>query len=153
MIYLIRLVYLGVYMSESQALQSMGLKATYPRLKILEIFQRPDAGHLSAEDLYRILIKEKIALGLVTLYRVLTQFEVAGILNKHQFDNGKAVYEIDDGNHHDHLVCSVCGIVVEFVDETIEERQHAIAKKYDFALESHALVLYGICNNCTKKIR
>ena len=144
---------LGVYMSESQALQSMGLKATYPRLKILEIFQRPEAGHLSAEDVYRILINEKTEIGLATVYRVLTQFEEAGILTKHQFDNGRAVYEIDDGTHHDHLVCSACGTVVEFVDETIEERQHAIAKKYEFGLESHALVLYGICKDCSKKIR
>ena len=140
-------------MSESQALQNMGLKATYPRLKILEIFHRPEAGHLSEEDVYSILINEKTEIGPATVYRVLTQFEEAGILTKHQFDNGRAVYEIDDGNHHDHLVCSVCSAVVEIVDETIEERQHAIAQRYDFALESHALVLYGICNSCSKKIR
>ncbi|WP_028358288.1 ferric iron uptake transcriptional regulator [Brackiella oedipodis] len=138
-------------MADQGDLKSMGLKATYPRLKILDIFRRPKIGHLSAEDVYRLLIKENVEIGLATVYRVLTQFEEAGILTKHQFDNGKAVYEIDDGVHHDHLVCSVCGDVVEFVDSAIEQRQHEIAKNHNFSLESHALVLYGICGKCAEK--
>lgn len=137
-------------MSDHSDLKSMGLKATYPRLKILDIFRRPDTGHLSAEDVYRILLNENVEIGLATVYRVLTQFEDAGILTKHQFDYGKARYELDDGEPHDHLVCSSCGKVIEFSAPEMESIQQDIAKSLNFSLESHSLVLYGVCNdtNC-----
>ncbi|HLU03487.1 MAG TPA: ferric iron uptake transcriptional regulator [Advenella sp.] len=134
-------------------LKSMGLKATFPRLKILDIFRKAEIRHLSAEDVYRLLISENVDIGLATVYRVLTQFEQAGILSRSQFDNGKAVYELDDGDHHDHLVCSVCGKVVEFSDPEIEKRQFKVAKDNNFVLESHAMVLYGICGDCESKHR
>ncbi len=132
-------------MSDQSELQSMGLKATYPRLKILDIFRNAETRHLSAEDVYRLLLNENIEIGLATVYRVLTQFEQAGILSRSQFDNGKAIFELDEGDHHDHLVCNACGKVEEFIDETIESRQHEIAEAKGFTLASHAMVLYGIC--------
>ncbi|MCQ9329069.1 ferric iron uptake transcriptional regulator [Pelistega suis] len=138
-------------MSDQSELQSMGLKATYPRLKILDIFRNAETRHLSAEDVYRLLLNENIEIGLATVYRVLTQFEQAGILSRSQFDNGKAIFELDEGDHHDHLVCNACGKVEEFIDETIESRQHEIAEEKGFTLASHAMVLYGICGDCAKK--
>src|SRR3546814_11628456 len=106
----------------------MGLKATFPRLKIIDIFLRSDIRHQSAKDVYRALIAEDVDIGLATVYRVLTQFEQAGILVRSQFDGGKAVFELNDGDHHDHLICTNCGKVVEFTDHEIEKRQHKIAK-------------------------
>lgn len=140
-------------MSDQNELQSMGLKATYPRLKILDIFRNTKERHLSAEDVYRLLLSENIEIGLATVYRVLTQFEQAGILTRSQFDNGKAIFELDDGDHHDHLVCNACGKVEEFTDTVIEERQHEIAEARGFTLATHALVLYGICADCASKAR
>ncbi|NLY65109.1 MAG: ferric iron uptake transcriptional regulator [Alcaligenaceae bacterium] len=138
-------------MNDQTELKNMGLKATFPRLKILDIFRKSELRHLSAEDVYRLLINENVDIGLATVYRVLTQFEQAGILMRSQFDNGKAVFELDDGEHHDHLVCSVCTKVIEFSDPEIEKRQYKVAKDNDFLLESHSMVLYGICSECNSK--
>jgi Fur family ferric uptake transcriptional regulator len=129
-------------------LKSMGLKATLPRLKILEIFQdRRLNRHMSAEDVYRELLAEHQDIGLATVYRVLTQFEQAGILKRSNFESGKAVYELDEGQHHDHLVCLQCARVEEFFDPEIERRQQLIAEQRGFVLQDHALALYA---NCTK---
>lgn len=140
-------------MNDQNELKSMGLKATFPRLKILDIFRRNDdtqeLRHLSAEDVYRLLIADDVDIGLATVYRVLTQFEQAGILARSQFDGGKAVFELNDGDHHDHFICTNCAKVVEFSDPEIEKRQHKIADKLGFELESHTMVLYGLCNDCT----
>ncbi|HEY9573607.1 MAG TPA: ferric iron uptake transcriptional regulator [Pusillimonas sp.] len=138
-------------MNDQNELKSMGLKATFPRLKILDIFRRSDIRHQSAEDVYRALIAEDVDIGLATVYRVLTQFEQAGILVRSQFDGGKAVFELNDGDHHDHLICTNCGKVVEFTDHEIEKRQHKIAKDEGFVLESHTMLLYGICSDCSPK--
>ncbi|NYT38194.1 ferric iron uptake transcriptional regulator [Allopusillimonas soli] len=135
-------------MNDQSELKNMGLKATFPRLKILDIFRRADQRHQSAEDVYRTLIAEDVDIGLATVYRVLTQFEQAGILVRSQFDGGKAVFELNDGDHHDHLICTNCGKVVEFTDPEIEKRQHKVAKEKDFILESHTMLLYGICPDC-----
>lgn len=138
-------------MSNPSELKSIGLKATGPRLKILEIFQNSNLRHMSAEDVYRQLLTEHIDIGLATVYRVLTQFEQAGLLARNHFDNGKAVFELNEGSHHDHLVCVVCGKVEEFYDPEIERRQQAIAKERGFTLQEHALSLYGTCTkaNCS----
>ncbi len=131
-------------------LKSSGLKATLPRLKILEIFQGSSVRHLSAEDVYKLLLAENLDVGLATVYRVLTQFEQAGLLSRNHFESGKAVFELDQGNHHDHLVCLDCGRVEEFFDDEIERRQHKIAEERGFKLSEHALSLYGNCvkQNC-----
>jgi len=129
-------------------LKSSGLKATLPRLKILEIFQCSVVRHLSAEDVYKQLLAENLDVGLATAYRVLTQFEQAGLLSRNHFESGKAVFELNLGAHHDHLVCLDCGLVEEFFDEEIEKRQHNIAAERGFKLAEHALSLYG---NCTKE--
>ncbi|RZT41132.1 ferric iron uptake transcriptional regulator [Cupriavidus agavae] len=128
-------------------LKNIGLKATVPRLKILEIFQTSEQRHLSAEDVYRILLNEHMDIGLATVYRVLTQFEQAGLLSRNNFESGKAIFELNEGKHHDHLVCLDCGRVEEFFDADIEHRQQSIARERGFALQEHALSLYG---NCTK---
>lgn len=136
-------------------LKSVGLKATAPRMRILELFQRAhDVGterHLSAEDIYKQLLAENIEVGLATVYRVLTQFEVAGLIVRHYFGNDRATYEMDDGAHHDHIVCTRCGRVEEFVDKDIEKRQKQIASRMGFELEGHSLSLYGVCEDCRKK--
>jgi Fur family ferric uptake transcriptional regulator len=131
-------------------LKSTGLKATLPRLKILEIFQKADQRHMTAEDVYRLLLADHSDIGLATVYRVLTQFEQAGLLKRSNFESGKAVFEMDEGSHHDHLVCLQCGRVEEFFDPEIEKRQQRIAKDRGFALQEHALSLYGNCSkpNC-----
>ena len=134
-------------MSVTSELKNMGLKATLPRLKILEIFQNGKQRHMSAEDVYRELIAENQEIGLATVYRVLTQFEQAGLLKRSNFESGKAVFELEQGQHHDHLVCLQCGRVEEFYDTEIEKRQQKIAKDRGFSLQEHALALYG---NCTK---
>lgn len=130
-------------------LKGSGLKATAPRLKILEIFQRhaqqPGGRHLSAEDVYRLLSAERLEVGLATVYRVLTQFEQAGLLSRRNFEAGRAVFELNEGTHHDHLVCLTCGKVEEFVDPEIEERQRRVAAERGFELQEHALALYGTC--------
>ncbi|MEN7528486.1 MULTISPECIES: ferric iron uptake transcriptional regulator [unclassified Cupriavidus] len=134
-------------------LKNIGLKATVPRLKILEIFQTSEQRHLSAEDVYRILLNEHMDIGLATVYRVLTQFEQAGLLSRNNFESGKAIFELNEGKHHDHLVCLDCGRVEEFFDPDIEHRQQSIARERGFALQEHALSLYGNCtkDNCTHR--
>ncbi|MBI3231271.1 MAG: ferric iron uptake transcriptional regulator [Burkholderiales bacterium] len=127
-------------------LKSSGLKATLPRLKILEIFQNSDVRHLSAEDVYKVLLAENMDVGLATVYRVLTQFEQAGLLHRNHFETGKAVFELNQGSHHDHLVCLDCGRVEEFFDEEIERRQHKIALERGFVIADHSLALYGSCS-------
>lgn len=126
-------------------IKSSGLKATGPRLKILEIFRASAVRHLTAEDIYRTLMLEGTDIGLATVYRVLTQFEQAGLLSKQHFESGKAIYELNDGEHHDHLVCLDCGHVEEFIDADIEKRQKNIAKGLGFELTDHAMALYGHC--------
>jgi Fur family ferric uptake transcriptional regulator len=126
-------------------LKSMGLKATAPRMKILEIFQNGKHRHMSAEDVYRELLSEHQEIGLATVYRVLTQFEQAGLLKRSNFEAGKAVFELEEGSHHDHLVCVDCGRVEEFYDAEIERRQQIVAAEHGFKLQDHALSLYGTC--------
>ena len=127
-------------------LKASGLKATLPRLKILEIFQNSPVRHLSAEDVYKILLNENMDVGLATVYRVLTQFEQAGLLHRNHFETGKAVFELNAGSHHDHLVCLDCGRVEEFFDNEIEQRQQKIAMERGFTIAEHALALYAHCN-------
>jgi len=140
-------------MPGAQDLKTTGLKVTAPRLKVLDIFHRATSRHLTAEDVYRALLSDSVDIGLATVYRVLTQFEQAGILLRSHFESGKAVFELNEGNHHDHLVCLDCGQVEEFFDTKIEDRQRAIAQEKGFALAEHALSLYGHCvrNNCPHK--
>jgi Fur family transcriptional regulator, ferric uptake regulator len=132
-------------MSNIDELKSTGLKATAPRLKILEIFQNSRQRHMSAEDVFRVLLEERSDIGLATVYRVLMQFEQAGLLTRSTFESGKAVYELDQGSHHDHLVCLDCGRVEEFFDPEIEARQQQIAVTRGFRLQEHALSLYASC--------
>jgi Fur family transcriptional regulator, ferric uptake regulator len=132
-------------MPGSTDLKTIGLKATLPRIKILEIFNARRERHMSAEDVYKELLAEDQDIGLATVYRVLTQFEQAGLLKRSTFESGKAVFELDEGSHHDHLVCLQCGHVEEFFDAEIEKRQHRIAKDLGFTLQDHALALYATC--------
>jgi Fur family transcriptional regulator, ferric uptake regulator len=132
-------------MSNSQNLKSIGLKATFPRLRILDLFQKAETRHMTAEDVYRALLTEGMDIGLATVYRVLTQFEQAGLLARHYFESGKAVFELNEGSHHDHLVCMQCGKVEEFFDAEIEKRQQKVAKDRGFAVHEHALYLYCDC--------
>jgi Fur family ferric uptake transcriptional regulator len=132
-------------MTNIDELKSTGLKATLPRLKILEIFQKGKQRHMTAEDVFRVLLEERSDVGLATVYRVLAQFEQADILTRSHFESGKAVYELNEGQHHDHLVCLDCGKVEEFYDAEIEKRQHAVAKAKGFAIADHALSLYAQC--------
>jgi Fur family transcriptional regulator, ferric uptake regulator len=133
--------------STTNELKNLGLKATVPRMKILEVFQHRRQRHMSAEDVYRELLADNHDIGLATVYRVLTQFEQAGLLKRSNFESGKAVYELEEGSHHDHLVCLQCGRVEEFFDAEIERRQHRVAEERGFQLQEHALALYA---NCTK---
>ena len=132
-------------MTNVRDLKTSGLKATGPRLRILKLFETSKVRHLSAEDVYRILIAEGLDIGLATVYRVLTQFEQAGILKRHHFESGKAVFELNRGGHHDHLVCLQCGRVEEFFDPEIEKRQARIAQDRGFQISEHALYLYAEC--------
>jgi Fur family ferric uptake transcriptional regulator len=132
-------------MTNIEELKSTGLKATIPRLKILEVFQRSSLRHMSAEDVFRVLLLENSDVGLATVYRVLTQFEQASILSRSQFEGGKSVYELNEGQHHDHLVCLDCGKVEEFYDPEIENRQQAVAQAKGFTITDHALSLYARC--------
>jgi Fur family ferric uptake transcriptional regulator len=132
-------------MNKPTNLKTMGLKATLPRLRILSLFENTLTQHLSAEDVYRSLINEGEDIGLATVYRVLTQFEQAGVLKRHHFESGKAVFELNRGDHHDHLVCIQCGHVGEFYDEEIENRQIQIAKDRGFVIREHSLSLYVEC--------
>lgn len=132
-------------MTTGDQLKKLGLKATAPRKRILELFESSEQHHLSAEDIYRILIAEDYDIGLATVYRVLVQFEHADLLLRHRFDNDKAVFELNPGEHHDHLICLQCGRVEEFVDAEIEARQHAIATENGFKIREHHLTLYVDC--------
>jgi Fur family ferric uptake transcriptional regulator len=132
---------------ESQDLKRAGLKVTLPRMKILEILEGSDVQHLTAEDIYRRLLALGEQIGLATVYRVLTQFEGAGLVTRHHFEGGQAVFELERGEHHDHIVCTECGHVEEFFDEVIEQRQHAVAEARGFTLKDHSLILYGECND------
>ena len=137
-------------MSHVDDRKNSGLKATLPRIKVLEIFQNSSQRHMSAEDVYKALLAEGSDVGLATVYRVLMQFEQAGILSRNHFESGKAVFELNEGKHHDHLVCVDCGRVEEFFDAEIEKRQKAIAHQRGFELQDHALALYAVCTkkNC-----
>lgn len=131
----------------NQALKRAGLKVTLPRVKILELLQHPDTEHVSAEDLYKMLLDQGEEIGLATVYRVLNQFDDAGMVARHHFEGGKSVFELATLEHHDHLVCLDCGKVFEFHDEVIEERQHVIASQYNIKLTNHSLYLYGHCHD------
>lgn len=132
-------------MTRADNLKSSGLKATLPRLKILEVFERAAQRHMTAEDVYKALLAEDADVGLATVYRVLMQFEQAGLLTRSHFEGGKSVFELNEGQHHDHLVCLTCGRVEEFYDAEIETRQKAIAEQRGFSLQDHALALYAAC--------
>ena len=130
---------------EGKDLRKAGLKVTLPRLKILEILENSATRHLSAEDIYRSLLDSNEDIGLATVYRVLTQFEAAGLVSRHHFEDGMAVFELNHGVHHDHIVCLECGRVEEFMDAGIEERQTAVAQRLGFEIRDHSLILYGRC--------
>jgi len=132
-------------MTHSHDLKSAGLKATVPRLRIINLFETSKVRHLTAEDVYRLLLAEGLDIGLATVYRVLTQFEQAGLLIRHHFESGKSVFELNQGGHHDHLVCLECGRVEEFFDPEIEKRQTKIARERGFEISEHALYLYAEC--------
>ena len=142
-------------MANIDELKSTGLKATLPRLKILEIFQQGGQRHMTAENVFRVLLEERSDIGLATVYRVLTQFEQAGLLQRHHFESGKAVFEMNEGTHHDHLVCLDCGRVEEFYDAEIEKRQNDVATTKGFVIADHALSLYAHCTraNCTHRTK
>jgi Fur family transcriptional regulator, ferric uptake regulator len=136
----------AAHSSEPQELRAVGLKVTLPRLKVLEVFQKSDRRHLTAEDVYRVLLAEQGDVGLATVYRVLDQFEKAGVLARHHFEGGKAIYELEEGKHHDHLVCLQCGRVEEFYDAEIEKRQTKVAQERGFTIREHQLYLYADCS-------
>jgi Fur family ferric uptake transcriptional regulator len=138
---------------ETQDIRKVGLKVTVPRMKILEMLENRSHSerHLTAEELYKTLLSEGEEIGLATVYRVLTQFEAAGLVQRHHFEGGNSVFELNRGEHHDHIVCVHCGHVEEFKDETIEERQRLIAQQKQFKLTDHSLCLYGVCADCQKK--
>ena len=135
-------------MTNIDELKNTGLKATLPRLKILEIFQKAEQRHMTAEDVYRVLMLERSDIGLATVYRVLLQFEQASILNRSNFESGKAVFELNEGQHHDHFVCTACGKVEEFYDAEIERRQQLVSRAKGWVLQDHAMSLYGLCASC-----
>ncbi|QRN41862.1 MAG: ferric iron uptake transcriptional regulator [Neisseriaceae bacterium] len=140
-----------IVMSYTTQLKSSGLKVTGPRLKILNLFETHPDMHMSADDIYRIVLEKNMDIGVATVYRVLTQFEEAGILTRHHFDTGKAVYELNTGDHHDHIICIRCGKVSEFFDTEMEELQEKIASKHGYKILDHALYIYGVCPDCLRK--
>jgi Fur family transcriptional regulator, ferric uptake regulator len=140
-----RILEADITMSTAEDLKTAGLKATLPRLRIINLFEASKVRHMTAEDVYRLLQGEGLDIGLATVYRVLTQFEQAGLLTRHHFESGKAVYELNEGKHHDHLVCLQCGRVEEFYDAEIEKRQQKIARERGFEITEHALYLYAEC--------
>jgi Fur family ferric uptake transcriptional regulator len=135
---------------ESQQIKEAGLKVTRPREKILGVLERSVRRHLSAEDVYKELLSAGEEIGLATVYRVLTQFEAAGLVCRRHFEGGQSLFELNSGTHHDHLICIKCGQVLEFVDPLIEERQQAIAAEKGFRIEDHTLVIYGVCGDCDR---
>lgn len=130
---------------ENSDIKKAGLKVTLPRVKILQVLEQAEARHMTAEDVYKALLERDEEIGLATVYRVLTQFVGAGLVERHHFEGGQAVFELDRGSHHDHIVCEQCGRVEEFVDETIEAHQHAIARDRGFDIADHSLIIYGRC--------
>lgn len=134
--------------SENQELRKAGLKVTLPRVKILQILEGSATKHMSAEDVYKALIEAEEDVGLATVYRVLTQFETAGLVARHHFEGGHSVFELMPDDHHDHIVCDSCGKVEEFFDDIIEQQQEKIAKKHGFKITDHSMYLYGICKDC-----
>lgn len=139
----------------NEQIRNAGLKVTLPRVKILDLLERHSDKHLSAEDVYKQLLDDKEEIGLATIYRVLTQFEEAGLVKRHHFGSEQSLFELNSGLHHDHILCLDCGHVEEFMDETIEKRQHAVAEKYGFELARHVLILYGNCKeaDCPRKTK
>lgn len=139
-------------MHDPKDLKNAGLKATLPRLKVLSLFENSAERHLSAEDIYKVMINSGEDVGLATVYRVLTQFEQAGLLIRHHFESGKAVFELNAGGHHDHIVCVKCGRVEEFYDPEIEKRQESAAASMGFTMQDHSLTIYGVCTKqpCSK---
>ena len=135
---------------ENQQIKEAGLKVTRPREKILAVLERSERRHLSAEDVYKELLSTGEEIGLATVYRVLTQFEAAGLVCRRHFEGGQSLFELNSGTHHDHLICVKCGQVLEFVDPLIEERQQAIAAEKGFRIEDHTLVIYGVCGDCDR---
>ena len=146
-------------MANTTNLEQVGLKTTQPRLKVLNVLETSEIRHMTAEDVYKQLLQSEQEVGLATVYRILTQFETAGLVIRHNFEGGRALYELHDGAHHDHMVCVECGNVFEFVDRTIEQRQRNVAAKAGFVMEDHSLSLYGVCNgmkesgSCSKSNR
>lgn len=138
-------------MSHSDDLKEAGLKTTLPRLKVLSILESSKVRHLSAEDVYRVLLEEDESIGLATVYRVLTQFVDAGLVIRHNFEGDRAVFELNNEDHHDHMVCMDCGKVIEFIDPRIEELQLKVADQHDFTIQDHALTLYGLCKRCNSR--
>ncbi|MDZ4213106.1 MAG: ferric iron uptake transcriptional regulator [Methylotenera sp.] len=140
-------------MQDQKDIKNAGLKATLPRLKVLSLFENSKDRHLSAEDIYKVMINAGEDVGLATVYRVLTQFEQAGLLIRHHFESGKAVFELNTGGHHDHIVCIKCGRVEEFYDAEIEKRQESAAAKLGFKMQDHSLTIYGVCDKqpCSNK--
>jgi Fur family ferric uptake transcriptional regulator len=138
---------------ESQDLKKAGLKATLPRLRILQLLEKNPQQHMSAEEVYKALLEIGEDVGLATVYRVLTQFEAAGLVLRHHFEGGLSVFELNEGYHHDHLVCIKCGKIVEFVDEIIEKQQCTIAQQHHFEITEHYLYIYGICPQCQRHKR
>ena len=138
-------------MSDIDDLKRAGLKTTQPRLKILAILESSSVRHVSAEDVYKLLLEQNEEIGLATVYRVLTQFETSGLVIRHNFEGGRSVFELNDADHHDHIVCVKCGKVVEFSDPNIEKRQQKAAESAGFILQDHALYLYGVCKKCVKQ--
>lgn len=138
---------------ESQDLKNAGLKATLPRIKILHFLEQSDIRHMSAEEVYKALLESGEEVGLATVYRVLTQFEQAGLVTRHHFEGGQSVFELNEGKHHDHILCVKCGKVDEFIDKVIEERQEMIAKEKGYEMTDHSLYIYGICQDCQNKAR
>jgi Fur family ferric uptake transcriptional regulator len=138
---------------DNQEIRKAGLKVTLPRVKILELLESSTQRHVSAEDVYKMLLDNDEEIGLATVYRVLTQFEAAGLVTRHNFEGGHAVFELDRGEHHDHIVCVSCGRVEEFIDETIERRQKEIAEEHQFDMVDHSLIIYGRCKdpNCRRR--
>ena len=135
----------------SRELKKAGLKATLPRLKILELLESGGDRHVSAEDVYKKLLELGEDVGLATVYRVLTQFETAGLVSRHHFEGGHSVFELNEGSHHDHLVCEKCGRVEEFIEEIIETSQQRVADKFGYKMTDHSLYIYGICPTCQKE--
>lgn len=135
---------------ESQDIRKAGLKVTLPRMKILEMMERHSGQHLSAEDIYKDLLDAGEEIGLATVYRVLTQFESAGLVSRLHFEGGHSVFELNQGEHHDHILCVKCGRVDEFMDETIEQRQRIIAQEKGYQMTDHSLHIYGVCGACQK---